>query len=127
MPPFARRGLSDEFMKDLQGGPLSPLLERIQRDGSLCLEIREDYLNVYYRGGNLMKVSRVEDSYVAFFDVKYFGGVQQDFTMPTPRLRETADLTSWLSALPRLKQAMDFFLATHPKGEREVQQQLLRD
>jgi len=46
------RGLSDKFMAALTGGVLTPLLDRVKADSTLCLEIREDYLNIYYRGGN---------------------------------------------------------------------------
>ena len=40
MAAMARRGLSPEFLADLQGGLLAPLRERVVRDQSLCLELR---------------------------------------------------------------------------------------
>jgi len=86
-----------------------------------------DYVNVYYSGGNLMKVSPMDSGYSAFFDQKYFEGAVSPISMPTSRLREPQDLLAWLSALPCLKQAMDSWLGRHPKDEREAQQQLLRD
>jgi len=45
------RRLSDRFMKDLKSGLLQPLLQRVHDDPTLELEIRDDYINVYYRGG----------------------------------------------------------------------------
>ncbi|WP_223643784.1 hypothetical protein [Corallococcus sp. EGB] len=122
MAAIARRGLSPEFLADLQGGLLAPIRERVVRDQSLCLELREDYINVYYRGGNVMRVSRADGGYSAFFDTKYFQG--SVLSMPEPRLREASDVASWLAALPTLKQAMDL---TQPGEEREVQQLILRD
>jgi len=55
------RRLSDQFMAGLKEGWLHPLLDRVKADRTLCLEIREDYVNIYYRGGNLLKVSRTLD------------------------------------------------------------------
>ena len=121
------RGLSPKFLDDLQGGLLSPLLGRVKADHTLCLELRADYINVYYRGGNVMKVSRADGGYAVSFDNKYFQGTDQPFPMPPARVREPDDVTAWLGALPRLKQAMDIFFGSHAKGEREIQQLLLRD
>jgi len=45
------RGLSKKFMNDLNEGILTPLRRRVLADRSLCLEIREDYVNIYYREG----------------------------------------------------------------------------
>jgi hypothetical protein len=122
MTDIARRGLSPEFLADLQGGLLAPLRERVVRDRSLCLELRENYINVYYRGGNLMKVSAANGGYAAFFDIKYFEGSAP--IMPSPWLRDASDVAAWLAALPTLKQAMDLW---QPGEEREVQQLILRD
>ncbi len=116
------RGLSDEFMAALTGGVLTPLLDRVKADRTLCLEIREDYLNIYYRGGNLLKVSRMPDGYEAFFDTKYFAAPVP--SMPEAPLREAAHVAAWLAVLPILKQAMDLW---QPGEEREVQQLIVRD
>lgn len=124
MTAVARRGLSPEFFEDLKGGLLAPLRERVVQDQSLCLELREDYINVYYRGGNLMKVSPADGGYSAFFDPNYFGRAEAPSPMPPDRLREPEDVAAWLSAFPSLKQAMDLW---QPGEEREVQQLLLRD
>ena len=55
---MADRGLSTTFLNDLRVGCLAPLLERVKRDDTLHLAIRNQYINIYYRGGNLLKVSR---------------------------------------------------------------------
>jgi hypothetical protein len=127
MTIIARRGLSPEFMDSLQSGLLAPLRERVKADSSLCLELRENYANVYYRGGNLMRVSQADGGYAAFFDANYFEGVAPPLPIPTGRLREPADVAAWMAALPWLKQGMDLFLGRHPKDEREIQQSLLRE
>ena len=51
------RKLSDAFMEDLQGlkrYTSSRLSTRIHWDETLMLAIRDGYINVYYRGGNLI-------------------------------------------------------------------------
>lgn len=46
--------LSEEFIKDLQQGLLKNLLEEVKKDDNLCLAIRENYINIYYRGGKFI-------------------------------------------------------------------------
>lgn len=118
------RALSQIFFNDLKQGFLKPLLERVISDRSLCLEIREDYLNIYYRGGNLLKLDRARAGYAASFCAKYFkGGVQP--SLPSPSICNPDDVAVWLTVFPTLKQAIDVF----PKepAEREVQQIIVRD
>lgn len=125
MTVVARRGLRPEFLADLQGERLlAPIRERVVRDQTLCLELRENYLNIYYRGGNLMRVcpAATDGGYSVFFDTKYFHGAVP--SMPEPRIREASDVAAWLAALPTLKQAIDL---AQPGEEREVQQLILRD
>jgi hypothetical protein len=124
MSAIARRGLSPEFLADLQTGLLAPLRQRVVRDRSLCLELRENYVNVYYRGGNVMRVSAADGGYSAFFDREYFAEAESTTPMPPDRLRKPEDVGAWLAALPSLKSAMDLW---QPGEEREIQQLVLRD
>jgi hypothetical protein len=120
------RGLGNEFLKDLKDGFLSPLLKRVKQDKTLCLELRSNYINVYYRGGNLMEVSEVagvQAEYKAFFDPEYLS--RGELQLPPSRLREPAHVAAWLTDLPRLKQAMD--VSGKLSEEREVQQNIARD
>lgn len=68
---YLGRGLHSEkwataFDKD---GKLGGLIEMVKNDDELVLQIREDYFNVYYKGGNMLKVSS-ENSFQ--FDYNYF-------------------------------------------------------
>ena len=123
------RRLSEQFLSDLKEGFLTALLERVKTDRSLCLEIREDYVNIYYRGGNLLRVSRTPDGYVAFFDPEYASGDggALSSTMPAEALRGVADVSAWLAFVPMLKLTMDIHLGRYPKEEREAQQCILRE
>ena len=118
------RKLDDEFLKDLKErkGKLFSLTEAVKSDPSLCLELRGNYVNVYYRGGNLMKVTQTGNEYRIFFDKNYFkaGG-----KTALPDEREGID--TWLDVSPKLKQAIDRWFGKRKKDEREFQQILLRD
>ena len=117
------RKLNDIFLNDLkEGGSLFALTDAVKSDSSLCLELRGDYVNVYYRGGNLMKVTQTGNGYNVFFDENYFKAGGQT-TLPDER--EGVD--AWLDVSPKLKQAIDRWLGEHRKDEREFQQLLLRD
>ena len=68
---YLGRGLHSEkwataFGKD---GKLKRLIDEVSNDNDLVLQIREDYFNVYYKGGNLLKVSS-ENSFQ--FDRNYY-------------------------------------------------------
>lgn len=65
------RGLLSEKWATAFGkeGKLGGLIEMVKNDDELVLQIREDYFNVYYKGGNMLKVSS-ENSFQ--FDYNYF-------------------------------------------------------
>lgn len=68
---YLGRGLHSDKWKDaLKGnGKLKELIEEVRKDKDLVLQIREDYFNVYYKGGNLVKVTS-ENSFQ--FDRNYY-------------------------------------------------------
>lgn len=53
-------------------GVLSPLLNLVKSDKDLVLQIRNNYINIYYKGGNMLKVTH-GPGYV--FDHEYFKGI----------------------------------------------------
>ena len=55
------RYLEQDFMDDLNSGILSPCLEEVRSNKKLILEIMGNYLNIYYRGGNVFKVESVSN------------------------------------------------------------------
>lgn len=120
------RGLSESFLGDLRtpAGRLNWLLRRVIADQTLCLEIRSGYINIYYRGGSLFKVTedaRSQCGYSFFFDPKYLSG-QCNVILPSPR-----EPCRWEVLIPQLKDCMDLWFGRHPKVEREFQQLVVRD
>ena len=116
------------FVANLRDGLLAPLTEMVKSDTSLCLELRGNYINIYYRGGNLMKVSttRSADIYSIFFDTEYFKS-ENVVDLPETNVQCKGDVEQWISASPYLKRAMDNHFAKYQKYEREIQQLVLRD
>ena len=102
---------------------LAPLTKKVKSDHTLCLELRGNYINVYCRGGSLLKVEASSGGYSVEFD-KNYGGVEE---LPERRVQDQAGVCKWLDRLPFLKQAMDCHFAKNEKNEREFQQLLVRE
>ena len=123
------RALSQTFMNDLlnQNGLLHPILERLKQDHTLMLSIREDYTNIYYRGGNILRVKEQRNgSYSAFFDNEY-----NKSALPSPDLPDTIESQDaarvWGGSFQDLKGIMDFYFSKYSKPEREFQQLVARE
>ncbi len=123
------RALKDRFLKDLESGMLAPLTEEVRSDHTLCLELRGSYVDVYYRGGCLMKVEENSDNfYLVEFNEKYFKRKTDIVKLPEREIRKKDDIVKWLNVSPCLKRAMDHYFATVvEKGEREFQQLVVRE
>ncbi len=81
------RKLSSAFLHCLQLDFLSEITEYVRHDHDLNLEIRDDYINVYYKGNSLLKLSEAGSllCYKAQIDKKFLEGVNisLDFTKDT--------------------------------------------
>lgn len=94
------RKLSDEFMACLTSGFLAGLLQAVRTDQDLNLEIREGYLNIYFKGNSLLKLTESSPT-------NYKVGIHRAFTkglnLPSA-LRDAKTTASFLSSIPQLKQ-----------------------
>ncbi|MCB2215705.1 MAG: hypothetical protein KQH59_06535 [Desulfobulbaceae bacterium] len=121
------RKLSDDFLNDLRIGLLQPLLVRVKQDNTLMLAIRDGYINIYYRGGNIIRVkSKSNGRYSLTFDLQYNIFSQNLPYLPAEIVRHD-DVETWVQSLPQLKEIMDFYFSAHPKPEREFQQLVARE
>ncbi len=51
---------------------LFPILSLLKKDQTLMLTIRDGFINIYYRGGNILRVTEKKGgTYSAFFDEHY--------------------------------------------------------
>lgn len=129
-----KRALHEALFGALCDGFLNPFVEFVKSDTSLCMEFRGDSVNIYYRGGNLIRIALQPsaDAAEAHFDRNYFRTQEESETLAAveclPRQVDSQeDVNRWLGSAPVLKQAMDRYFAEHPKEEREFQQRILRD
>ena len=120
------RLLSPAFGSDLESGLLSGILQRVKEDNTLMLAIRKDYINIYYRGGNIMKISTNGSKYKAFFDTNY-KKTNKDLPDLPDKLTTKSEADKWISSLPHLKGIMDVYFSTRQKAEREFQQLIARE
>lgn len=121
------RGLSESFLCALQNGLLQPILKRVKQDHTLMLAIRDNYINIYYRGGNLLKIEEHNDAhYPAYFDEQYNKSGKSMPYLPEA-IKSDEDVKKWIDAFPHLKEIMDFYFSNNSKPEREFQQLVARE
>jgi hypothetical protein len=115
---------SDPFLKDLENGILSALAAKVHADDTLMLAFRKNSINVYYRGGSILRLSCKNEngSYAAHFDPNYAKGSPNNLPQLPPIITDEVHCEAWLRSLPTLKEIMNGFFATHKKSEREFQQ-----
>ncbi len=81
------RELSKTFLNCLKSGFLSQITEYVKRDHDLNLEIRDSYINVYYKGNSLLKLNETDSllHYKPEIHKKFLEGVKisLDFTEDT--------------------------------------------
>jgi hypothetical protein len=122
-----KRYLSNDFMHDLKSGFLKPLLELVHSDDTLDLQIRNEYFNIYYRGGNLIRINSIKGKYTTFFDRKYLNESTTKVPQLPGELASYSDIQIWCNSVPNMKNEMDLWFAKHHKDEREFQQIMARE
>ena len=53
------RTLSKTFLHCLKKGFLSSITEQVRHDPDLSLEIRDNYINLYYKGNSLLNLDEL--------------------------------------------------------------------
>ena len=127
---MSSRGLSLKFMEALKSGVLKPILCQVKKDRTLDLQIRDNYINVYYRGGSLIKVEEKDGGYSGEFNTAYMKAVLAKNN--TPRFpyiikRDTDASTLVHELFPFMKTGMDQTFSDKETSEREFQQLVVRE
>ena len=106
------RGLTDEFMTELKvNGKYYAIVEEVKKDNTLLLQIRENYINIYYRGCSILKL---DDAGVIKIDAKYCK-------------TNIINVSDWIKELQVIKQNVNYYLSANDKSEREFQQVVARE
>ena len=135
------RGLSPEFMEALLNGVLKPILDLVKADHTLDLQIRENMVLIYYRGGKLLQVNKEGNSYSLTCESNYLHHLNipiADLLKLPEEMRElnysvnvNSDLgtvENFVRILPRRKQIMDSYFSLVGRGnENEFRQLIVRE
>lgn len=121
------RSIKAEFIKDLQDGSLAPFLKEIKENrDKFSLEIRKNYISIYYKGGRLLKItSHSRKGYEFTFDSKYCLHKADTSSYETIRAFDPYSVETFSENLPLLLKEMDTWFLEHPKPERDFQHRLL--
>lgn len=93
------RKLSNEFLESLKTGFLACITDSVKRDTDLVLDIRDGYINIYYKGNSLLKLKRTgSNRYKAEIHEKFLIGVDINLDI-TPDT-----VFQFINAIPLLKQ-----------------------
>jgi hypothetical protein len=121
----SQRGLSETFLENLLSGYLKPILECVKKDDTLFLGIRENYINIYYRGGSLLKLSELKEGYSSEFNSNYFQDEKNasgNKKFNIAKIKDKKSAETLVAQFPFLKMLMDNYFSTHRNNEREFQQ-----
>ena len=120
------RKIDAEFIKALLSGVLSFFLTQVKahRD-TLSLEIRNGYINIYYKGGNLLKITQKAKGYSFYFDAKYCKHKNPTGAEALIQSLSHNNPQDYIKHFDLLKREMDMWFEDHPKEERDYQHNLL--
>jgi hypothetical protein len=125
------REISVEFQEDLNSGLLDPILSNVHRDNNLTVEIRRNYINIYYRGGNILRIRKKNTGYNFEFDLRYikqkYSDAKEMISKLPKHIAVRDDAQAWSDKIPAIKAEMDTYFVTHKKTEREFQQLVVRE
>lgn len=120
------RSINDRFIRDLLEGDLSFFLQQVNnRKNELTLEIRKNYINIYFRGGSLLKISQNKANYSFKFDANYCLNKGDDHNYEHISKMKSTSVDDYIKTFDLLIREMEAWLSVNPKPEREYQHQLL--
>lgn len=111
--------LMPTFLDTLKVGFLSEITKRVIKDRDLNLEIRENYLNIYYKGNSLLRLTeKSPQCYHPYVHPKILNGIQlPDFT-------DKASVDHFMRNIPAIKD--NIVLLGKPSLEIEYEQMIIR-
>lgn len=111
------RTLSDIFLNEFKkGGCYYDLLKLVVNDTDLDFQVRENYINIYYKGNSILKL-RENHTYE----------IHQKFLLNIPfQLGNRFNLQDFLSALPEIKKNVNSTKSKRPTLEIEYEQLIIR-
>lgn len=120
------RRLNQRFLDDLRSGELAFFLTQVlNKSNMLSLEIRDSYVNIYYRGGNLLRITQKKNGYAFHFNERYCLNKNDDSSYERLHSLDVNSAAAYAESFPIMVQEMNSWFAANPKPEREYQHNLL--
>ncbi|SEQ04027.1 hypothetical protein [Butyrivibrio sp. TB] len=120
------RSINDRFIRDLLEGDLSFFLQQVKnRKNELTLEIRKNYINIYFRGGNLLRIIQNKASYTFEFNARYCLNKGDDHNYEQISKLNPKSVDDYIKTFDLRIREMEKWLDVNHKAEREYQHQLL--
>lgn len=114
------RRLNENLFNELKTGKLHPLLKYVQNDDTLDMEFRENSFTLYYRGGEILKVENIGESFEwRNLNEEYLHGNKLDY-----------NAEQFEEYLPKAKHLIDEHIYIGTKnhlGEKEIQQLVVKE
>jgi len=122
------RGIDDNFVSDLNSSILNNFLCLCKKN-DYSLEIRKDYVNVYYKGGNAIKITQLIKGYSFYFDLKYC------LSLSSTNISNKAILSNlnnhsvnhYWTNIKLISDEMDAWFKVNPNPERDFQHTLTKN
>jgi len=114
------RGISDNFLKILKNGYLAEIIEQTKTDHDLNLEIRDHFINLYYKGHSLLKLSEWKQ---AGYKVSIYPRFTKGLEIPEI-LSDVASTAQFVDCIPQLKR--NTLLVEKQSLEIEFEQMIIR-
>ncbi|GHV66029.1 hypothetical protein FACS1894199_08460 [Bacteroidia bacterium] len=116
---MTKHAISDAFMDQFlsETGKHNQILSYVQNDDTLDMELRGNYVSIYYRGGKILKIN--EDGKIETLDKKYLTG---ESSLPDPAKESD-------KYFPEAKHQIDVYVRKKRNhlGEKEIQQLVVKE
>ena len=120
------RGINERFIDDLKNGELRFFGELSIKNPDICLEIRKNYINLYYKGGNAVRITQKRDGYSFEFDARYCLNKNDDRNYEYLSSLDKRSIQDYVQAFPTILNELDSFFLAHSKQERIYQHNLIK-
>ena len=114
------RSINEAFMNRFMApNDLQPILEYVKTDNSLDLEMRGNYVSIYYRGGSILKIHE---------DKNHYEHIDPQYTKEENRILEFS-LQNIQTYFTEAKYLMDIYTSNvrNHLGEKDIQQAIIKE
>jgi len=120
------RGINQRFIDDLNNGDLKEFLRIVKTNNHIDLEIRKNYINLYYMGGNALRITQKRVGYLFEFDSRYCLNKNDDKQYGYLSNIDKNSADSFIVAFPTILNEMRSYFAVKNKPERIFQHNLIK-